>query len=369
MKLNNLRFKKSASAFVVLATSASVAWASCGGTEGLVSLAAGSLAKSAIAELNAAAGNIVNMDNQQTQDIISSIKVLAKQVEASGEKSNAVVIQSEQSGAAVAKDLADKELADKVVLDLLSQGFDPCGQSTITKKLALAEASVKTSIPQRVNSEIEAAGGRFGSPAAVLMAREDSHRKNFCTQSEVDAGVCSSLGAIPGGDTNAALLFGTDSSAAAVAAKNAFINNVIGLPDAAPPAGSAGSQEAVAYLLEKKKKDAFLAFPANSLKSIQVEGETYRAVMNERIGQYFGTPRATDWAKDQMKQSQRGVIVDLVKIQGLQLKIRERRIRENLRLEANVAALLELENQRINSPQTQRASQQIAVEIAAGKVN
>jgi len=366
--LKKSQLKKSASVFVVLATSASVAWASCGGTEALVSASAASLASSVVAQLVASTSTLVALDNVQTEALISSIKVVAKQVDASGEKSNATIVQGEQAFAAVAKDLADKELADKFVMDFLSQGFEPCSQSTATKNLALAEASVRVSIPERVNSEIEAAGGRFGSPAAALKAREEAHRKNFCTQSEVDAGLCSSLGKLPGGDTNAALLFGTDKSADAVAAKNAFINNVIGLPDAAPPLGAAASPEAAAYLLEKKKKDAFLAWPANSLKSIQVEGEAYKSVMDERVGQYFGTKRAADWARDQAGQAQRGVIVDLVKIQGLQLKVRERRIRENLRLEANFAALLELENQRVNSPQAQRASQQIANETAAGKV-
>jgi CxxC motif-containing protein len=368
MQMASLKKKKSLVMFTVLVTSAGVAFASCGGTESLVSSAAVAAATSLATSVAGVGAKLIAEDNSATEQLISAIRIVAKQVDTSSAKSAATNVQAEQSVAAVQKSIADQEMANKIVADYTSQGFDPCGVSVITKKVAVAEAQTKASAAARVSTEIQAGGGRFASPAETLLNREKQHRELFCSQSEVDAGICSSLGKLPGGDSNAALLFSTDTSVEGVAAKNALINNIIGVPDAPLPVEVASTPAAQAYLLEKKKKDAFLAFPAYSLKSIQSENESFKAVMDERIGQYFGTPRAAAWAKDQMSQQARGILVDLVKIQGLELKIRERKLNSNMRLEANLAAMLELQNQQINTPVTQAAAQQALTAAAASKV-
>lgn len=365
--MKNMRMKKAAVGVAILVATGTAAWASCGGTEGLVSASAASLAASASASLASAAAKLIALDEVQTEAIVSSIRVLAKQVEGSGEKLASATVGAEQSAAAVAKDLAEKEMIDKIVLDYTSQGYDPCGQSAATKKLAMTEAQVSASIPELVRSEVEGGGGKFASPSEALRAREERHQSLFCTQAEVDSGACSRLGKIPGGDTNAALLFGTDTSTEARAAKNALINQIIGLPDAPVRPEAANTPEASAYLLEKKKKDAFLAFPAYSLKTIQAENENFKAVMDDRVGQYFGTAKAADWAKSQTSQAQRGLLVDLVKIQGLNLKLAERRLRQNMRIEANLAAMLELENQVRNGAQTEQYAKQVGVTMDAAR--
>lgn len=360
--------KKMGAAFVVLATSASIAWASCGGTEALVTGAAGSLAASAIASLTAASSTLVATDKAQTEMLLASLKVITKQVETSSSRSGSVSVDVAKSEAAFAKALSEKEIVDKVVVDFTSQGFDPCGQSKATKALSAAEVAARNVVPSRVVGEIDAAGGKFGSVADVLAKREQRHQEMFCTQDEVSSGACSSLGALPGGDSNASLLFDSSTDPLKVEARNAVINNIIGTPAGRVPAAVINTPEAQSYLLEKKQKDSFLAFPAYSLKSIQTDNEQYKAVMDARMGQYFGTDRAAQWAKDQAGQAQRGVLVDLVKIQGLQLKMRERRLRQGLRTEANIAALLALENQQINSGVTQRAAQQASSQAAELKV-
>jgi hypothetical protein len=352
------RVKKIGAAFVVLTTSASIAFASCGGTEGVVSSAVAEMAATVSAALTVASTAIVATDAAQTQSLLAAMKVMTRQVDISSTRSASVAVDVAKSEATFAKALSEKEIVDKVVMDFTSQGFDPCGQSSATKRLAVAEGIARNAVPSRVLSEIDAGGGKFGSVADVLVAREKQHQEMFCTQDEVSSGVCKSLGILPGGDSNAALLFDGSTDATTVAGRNAVINNIIGMPSAGVPVSAINSPEAASYLLEKKQKDAFLAFPSYSLKSIQTDNEKYKAVMDERMGQYFGTDRASQWAKNQAGQAQRGVLVDLVKIQGLQLKVRERRLRQGLRTEANLAALLALENRQINGPATLRAAQQ-----------
>lgn len=362
------RSKKAAAAAAILMVSSGVAIAACGGTEVLIVAALGTMSTSLVASVGAAGGSIVANDEMQTERIISAMKVMTKQTQTSGEQYVSAAIEAEKSMASVNKDLADKELMDKVLLDFSSQGYDPCGQSAATKQLAVAEQRTQSSIIQRVRTEIEAGGGRYANVSAALQARDKQHQNLFCTQDEVDAGMCSSVGKVPGGDSNAALIFATDTSADVVAAKNAVINNIIGLPDSPLSPSAAATPEGQSYMMEKKRKDSFLAFAAYSLKSIQTENEQYRKQMDDRIGQFFGTDRATAWAKDQAGQSARGVLVDLLKIQGLQLKVREQRIKQNLRTEANVAALLELERQQTYGTQAQAASNQVNGANAADKV-
>lgn len=363
----NMRLKKIVVGVTLATGAGAVAWASCGGTEGMVAGSAGSLAASATAGLSAAATRLIALDEVQTEAILSAVRVMVKQIEASAEKASATIIASEQAQAAFGKKLLDDEMIDKIVLDYTSQGYDPCGQSAATKNLAMTEAQVNASIPGLARSEVDAGGGKFGSPSDVLRAREERHRSLFCTQAEVDSGLCSSVGKIPGGDTNAALLFGTDASSEARAAKNALINNVIGLPNAPVPPEAAGTPQATGYLLEAKKRDAFLSFPAYSLKTIQAENENFKVVMDGRVGQYFGTPQAAKWAASQTSQSSRGLLVDLVKIQGINLKIAERRLKQNMRIEANLAALLEVENQARNSGVTGQYARQAATTAAAAR--
>lgn len=362
------RLRRVAVASVLLFAGAGVAWASCGGTEGLVNSAAAALATTIVGEITAATGTITALDETQTEGLIGSIKVLTKQVQMSAQNSDDANLQAEQAGAAFQVDMATKEMVDKIVLDFQSQGYNPCAQLTATKQMAAAEAQVTAALPQRLASEVQAGGGHYGDIATVLQQREQQHKALFCTQAEVTAGLCSSVGAVPGGDSNASLIFSTDTSPNMVAAKNAVINNIIGLPDAPLPAGAANTPQGQAYLMATKQKDAFLAFPAYSLKGIQSDAEGFDSFMSERIGQYFGTDRAAQWAQDQASESQRGVLVDAVKIEGLILKLHERRLKQSLRAEANQAAALALENKLVNGSKVEAAQTAVAAANARARV-
>lgn len=360
--------KKAGAAGVLMVVGAGVAWASCGGTEALVTSAASAMAGAIVAQITANTAQIVALDTVQTNTITGALKVVTKQVEMSGDQHDNAVLQAEQAAASVATDLANKEMVDKAIEDYTSQGYNPCVQLTATKQMAVAEAKVNASVPARIQNEVQAGGGKYGSSAAVLAQREQLHRSLFCTQSDVDAGICSSVGAIPGGDSNASLIFSTDTSANVVAAKNAVINGIIGLPDAPMPAGMGNTPAGAAYVMQKKEKDAYLAFPAYSLKSIQADAEGFDSFMSERVGQYFGTPAAQKWAQDQASQAERGIIVDLVKLEGLTLKIRQREFRQALRREANAAAELALENKRINGTKTAAAAERALAAQSSAKV-
>jgi hypothetical protein len=349
--------EKSGAAALLMLVCAGVAWASCGGTEVLVSSAAGELASTIAAQIGNAGAQIISNDQYQTNRLVSALKVVTAQVSTSAQQHDSTVLQAEQAGAAVAIDIANKGMIDRTIEQYTSQGYDPCGQLTATKAMAAAEATAGASVPGRIASEVQAGGGKYADPLATLLQRAQLHHSLFCTQSDVDAGICSSVGAIPGGDSNASLIFSTDTTANAVSAKNAVINNIIGVPDAPLPAKMGATPAGAAYVMAKKERDSFLAFPIYSLKSIQADAENFDAFMTERVGQYFGTAAATSWAQDQASESERGVVVDLVKIAGLNLKLDERTLQQSLRREANEATELALENEQINGTKARAAAQ------------
>ena len=120
--------------------------------------------------------------------------------------------------------------------------------------------------------------------------------------------------------------------------------------------------------LQKKEKDALLAFPTYSLKAIQAEAEGFDSVLNDRVGQYFGTAKAAEWAKDQASQAERGVVLDMVKLQGLALKVGLRELQQSMRREANAAVELAIENKRFNGARTETAQDRALAAQAAAKV-
>ena len=360
--------KKLAAAACLMAVGGGAAWASCGGTEGLVSAALASAQGAMLAVVSSAQAYFQQLETFQANQMLSSLKIVAKQTQAAAEQRDAAVLQSEQAAASVAVDLANKEMVDQAILDYSSQGFNPCYQLAENKRMVQVETQTRASVPGRVATEIESVGGRYSVVADSLAKRERQHQALFCTQSEKDAGLCSSVGAIPGGDMNASLIFNSDQSANTVAAKNATINNIIGVPDEPLPPGAANSPQGMAYVLQKKEKDATLAFSAYSLKSIQADVENLDSVLNSRAGQYFGTAQAEAWAKDQASQAERGVVLDMVKIQGLGLKVGLRELEQSLRREANAAVELAIENRRINGSATEAAQSRALTAQAAMRV-
>lgn len=368
MHIELSRFKKRVLGVVIgLATSGAV-WAACGGTEGLVVQSVGELSSGVIEKLAEMTKDIMKADYEETNAILDGISIVTKQVRMSGEVVATTTAKATEARAGAQTKILNRELADEVITNYRSMGAqDPCATIPNGKRLYEAETVARTNAVARTRAEVDV--GKYADPLTTMRAREDLHRDLFCTQSDVDAGLCSKIGKIPGGDQNAAMLWSTDASAEATKARNALINNLLGTPDAPVPKVMAGTAEAGAYMLEKRRKDAVMGLAAWSLKSIQVENETYKPVLDARVGDYFGTDRATRWATNQATQAQRGLMIDGVKIQGLNLKVAQLRLEQQLSTEMLLSALTEQENQRVNKPDVAKAQAVLATEAARAKVS
>ena len=355
--MNSFQRKKIAAVTIGLATTGGLAYASCGGTEPLVTIEVEGLVAAVIGKLVDGFTSLDYLSGYFSNGTASAIKVATKQESVSAEKK---ILAMRNSGVAYATAYVAQRSSEQVYSvysRYRSQGFDPCNVSGVTTALRTREASVDGSVASRIGTEIEAAPGRFGDPVLAFKGRLNEHKSKFCTATEQAAGICSSVGVLPGGDSNAALLFeeaapNDDTSKA----KNAFINNLFGLPQSRQGfAGRGQTPEGQAALVDKHRRDAVNSIAMVSFKTIQSEhekdsatGSSLAGLIRQRVSTYFGSDQSQHWARSLAAQEQRGVLVDMVRMEGIALKMAERRVRQNARIEANMAGLLAVTNDAYN---------------------
>jgi len=227
------------------------------------------------------------------------------------------------------------------------QGYQPCLVAAQNRTLDGAFDSVGASAKATVASLDVAPGRMVDSTGAALMQRLATHRSKFCSQAEADAGLCS-LSQLPGGDTNAALLFEpTQPGSLKQEAQTAYIQHVLGAPDTLIPKSAGLTPQGQAYMLAKNNKDALLSIPAYSLAMVQaantqspeLQNKSPNEVLRIRVNQYFGGKEAQKWSATLAAQGERGLMVEAVKLGGLEVWLHHKQYQQNQRLEMNLAAL------------------------------
>lgn len=238
------------------------------------------------------------------------------------------------------------------------QGFAPCRVNAARQTIANRDADMAPERRARIASEVVAAPGRYGNRVEAQQQLIDNHQP-FCTQSQVDSGLCAAVGERPGADLTVATLFEPAIEGERLYdAKVAFINNAVGPPDGAIPEGTGESPAAAAYALAKSRKDALVSPAIASLKDIQLDysgvdgSETGTDIplavhFQNEVRRYVGnSDESRQWSQVMAAQNERGALVELLKIKALDLAILERQNRSYERMEANLAALVALEVQK-----------------------
>jgi hypothetical protein len=237
----------------------------------------------------------------------------------------------------------------------LGQGFAPCDVRAKRDMIATRDAEMTDERSSRVLSEIDAAPGRYGDPIQAQRAQLAAH-KQFCTQDQVDSGLCAAVGALPGADLSVGSLFKPSMEGESMyAAKVAFVNNIVGVPNGVVPLGANNTPAAAAYSLAKSRKDAIISSALVSFKEIQLDysGVTtdhggknlpMALLFGDEVKRYFGNSVEHDkWRKAMVSQNERGAMVELLKIKALDLALQEKQFRQYERMEASLASLVAME--------------------------
>jgi hypothetical protein len=311
-----------------------------------------------------------------SQRLTSAIAVLTKQ---KAMAANQIADSSRTASQQVATSLnvlAQTERVKQARFDYggeFGQGYSPCKVYSTRQVIANRDADMATERRARVMSEVVAAPGRYVDPIQGQRALIEAN-KDFCTQDQVDSGLCKTVGAIPGASLTVATLFEPAMEGEKLYdAKVAFVNNMVGVPDGPVPTGAGSTPATAAYSLAKARKDALISPAIASLKEIQLDysgvtgTETGKDIplavhFRNEVKRYAGNSAEYDaWARVMSAQNERGALVELLKVKALDLAIQEKQYRQYERMEAQLAALVALEVQSSGS-QNQTA---VAAERAA----
>jgi hypothetical protein len=192
-----------------------------------------------------------------------------------------------------------------------------------------------------------APGTMVSSTGSALAQRLAEHRADFCSQAEADARLCA-VSTLPGGDVNGALLFESSAPGSLQQrAQQAYLQHVLGTPDPLIPPAAGQAAAGQQYMLAKNTKDALLSIPAYSLSMVEaantqspdMDNRSPNEVLTLRVNQYFGGKEAQRWSNALTSQSERGLMVEAVKMSGLEVWLHYQQNQQNQRLELNLAAL------------------------------
>jgi hypothetical protein len=365
MQKIELSLKKTIAASAVFAASAGVALAACGDLQPFIIMEwVGQEAASLNLDVTKMGATLSAMNQLEAETISSIMKVFSKQGTASTEKTGATIIAATSGYANFLQNQKLMEAADKMTMNSISLGFDPCGQAQYASGQYNAIQQAKLSVQNNFKGVQSL---KFGDPASAFAAQTKTHNDLFCTADEASLGLCT-LSNMPGADTNGEILFSQDTSANSQLAKKMYIQRVAGLPDALPNQ-SPSNPSAAATLLEAKKRQVAAGFAVNSMLNIQQENETVLPAIKARSEAYFGsTPRAQEWSKNLTSQDESGILRDLLRMQGIQLQYAGLRLKQAQRNEANLAILVEAANQNINGGEAQRNAAALTTKNAQSKV-
>jgi hypothetical protein len=295
--------------------------------------------------------------SEDQQRIQSALHVLTEQINTSSNNSSQVNLAAKQASANLAVEIDNR----KAVMNAIDtygpatgQGFDPCGENDRSKNVAVAVGEASNDMQDKVTREVDAAPGRFvADPGTVVAQRLQVDKGAYCTADEARAGLCLTAGALAGKDVDAANFFTTSAAGSDLDnAKSAFLNNMLGVPDRALSAKAAQTPAGIAYLEQKRDKDAIASVAAASLKTIQswnesrsgsgTDTQSVMGALSSKIDTYSGGQNYDTWAQTQASQNERGLLIEYAKMSATQLYVAYLKYQSGEREEAVEAARVAL---------------------------
>ena len=318
-------------------------------------------ASAVIDTISSFASSLVGQILSSSEGTLSAIGVATKQEALSANIVSDGIRQSSEQLLNAIRAQRQSEQVTRAYLDYnaaTGQGYDPCGTNVKNKTMDVAFETLASQAKTAVGLPDVAPGRLVSSVGKAMQNRLDNHRSKFCTSSEASAGLCS-VGQLPGGDTNAALLFdAAPAGSIQTQARYAYIQHVLGTPDQKLDKSAGSTPAGETFLIVKNRKDALLSIPAYSLamidaantQSAQFGGKSPNEVLKLRVNQYFGGKEAEQWSGSMARQTQRGLLVEANKMAGLEAWIHHKQYEQNQRLEANLAALLLASSDKLSGP-------------------
>jgi hypothetical protein len=304
--------------------------------------------------------NAIGLEQSQNlMRVTGALKVLAEQINTSGNNSNRALLGVKQASASVQSDIYTFKTMSQTMMDfdpITGQGYNPCGEETLSKNISTALGEASNDMQEKVIREIDAAPGAFVPDRGAVIAQRMKDASNlYCSAGEAASGLCSSPAPMAGLDTDGANFFSSAAGGTAQSnAKSALINNMFGVPYTALPASAATTAAGAAFLDQKRSQDAVNSVAQASLKSIQswtearsntggaTDSQSVLDALSSKVDTYSGGGDYDNWAATQATQSERGLLIELAKMMALDLNMEYMEYQSVERREASEAAQLAL---------------------------
>ena len=191
-----------------------------------------------------------------------------------------------------------------------------------------------------------------GDPAQIQNSMIADHQQNYCTAEQAKSGLCASAGPMAGKNLNFAVFNEEAKDGDDIyKAKNSFINNLVGLPTNAIPKEIGGTPAGQAAQLASMEKDAVYSIPIAILKEIQMGktstakgvnvGISSMALLSKEVSKYGGNSTNYDaWNKVISGQNEHGLMIEILKIDALNLAMLGKQYRQQQMMEAGLASLV-----------------------------
>lgn len=227
------------------------------------------------------------------------------------------------------------------------QGYKACTVVAENKGLDLASDQTKVLAAVKETETMSAIMPSSNLNANIYDQSEMSSSL-FCAQGNPNCTASS----VPNGNVNASLLFtSTSEGSKEQLARNQFRQNLLGVSIQAPinptqvssPNGQKGFYESNRQAALLSPAAYSLAYiDAQNTKSIDRDGTKYSAneLIENTVSRYYGGAEAKDWQASMIAQEPRGLLVEAARLGGLTVWLNNHMYQQNLRKEANLAAIL-----------------------------
>lgn len=318
-----------------------------------------------------------NIDNS-TESIVSALRVAVKQ---KAQASNQITDANTKNSQAIATGLQALIQSDAMKKAQFAysgrtgQGFKSCEVLAENTNMSSANGQISGQAADLATRTTQVGGKLVGSQQEIIDERLNVHRSEFCTVAEAQSGQCT-LSKLPGGDTNAALLFTSVTPGSKESLARHYVReNILGTPDKALSAGTARTPASKDYLQAINQKSALLAMPAYSLAVIDAqntksfkdpEGKMVSAneLIDQTIGRYYGGAEAKKWQMSMAMQDPRGLLKESNIINGVSVYLDLQSYKQSLREEGLLSALLLAKAQPIKDDVKDKYGQSVKVKLA-----
>lgn len=294
---------------------------------------------------------------KESEAILEAIRILTKQTALSHQELARSDFDSKKTGLAIERGMVQSEAVVESVKNYgakTGQGYNICHVMAESNKLVQAKEDAKQEAGLLASTTDNVGGRMVANATDAQRERARVHRENFCTQSEVDSKMCDAVSEYAGADSNAATLnLSSKAGDKLDMAKTAFRQNVLGAPDKMIPANVGNTAAGQAYLAQTNQRQARLSPASYSMGYLHAMSTKREDLLDSKgepmspdekieatVNRYYGTEESKEWLKTLIAQRPRGLLVEQVKMNGVEAFLNYDLIQSDERQIAMYASLL-----------------------------